>query len=40
MAGRSNKSIAELLAHASSRNDNELLEKKINTAAEGFAKVL
>lgn len=37
MAGRSNKSIAELLAHASSRNDNELLEKKINTAAEGFA---
>ncbi|MGB6591961.1 MAG: hypothetical protein WBE68_10685, partial [Candidatus Nitrosopolaris sp.] len=41
MARRSNKSIAEILAHplpqASSNNDNELLERKINAAAEGFS---
>jgi integrase len=38
MARRSNKSIAELLAPSqmSSKNDNELLEKKINAAVEGF----
>jgi integrase len=40
VAGRSHKSIAEILAHplpqSSSKNDNELLEKKINAAAEDF----
>jgi integrase/recombinase XerD len=39
MARRSNKSIVESLrlpAQASSKNDNELLEKKISTAIEGF----
>ena len=41
MARRSKKSIAELLAaqlpaQGSSKNENELLEEKINTAAEGF----
>jgi len=41
MARRSNKSIAEILAQplpsqASSKNENELLEKKINMAIEGF----
>ncbi|HXX96677.1 MAG TPA: hypothetical protein VEL11_06125 [Candidatus Bathyarchaeia archaeon] len=41
MARRSNKSIAEILAQplqASSKNENELLEKKINMATEGFAR--
>src|SRR6516225_9079020 len=43
MPRRSNKSIAEILAHpillqASSKNENELLEKKINMATEGFAR--
>jgi integrase len=43
MPRRSNKSIAEILAQpipsqASSKNENELLEKKINTATEGFAR--
>jgi hypothetical protein len=38
MARRSKKSITELLlAQGSSKNDNELLEEKINTVAEGFA---
>ncbi|MGB8936155.1 MAG: hypothetical protein WCC17_13725 [Candidatus Nitrosopolaris sp.] len=41
MARRSNKSIAEILTpplivQAASKNDNELLETKINMAAEGF----
>jgi integrase len=37
MARRSNKSIVELLpAQASSKNGNELLEKKISAATEGF----
>jgi integrase/recombinase XerD len=39
VAGRSHKSIAEILAHPllqSSSNNNELLEKKINAAAEDF----
>ena len=41
MTRRSNKSIAESLtpprqAQGASKNDNELLEKKISTAAEGF----
>ena len=41
MARRSNKSILESLAtwlpaYASSKNGNELLEKKISTAIEGF----
>ena len=43
MARRSNKSIAEILAQplpsqASSKNENELLEKKISMATEGFAR--
>src|SRR5215831_19170981 len=41
MARRSNKSIAEILtqplpSQASSKNENELLERKINMATEGF----
>jgi hypothetical protein len=43
MARRSNKSVAEILAQplpsqASSKNENELLEKKINMATEGFGR--
>src|SRR5215831_18249965 len=43
MARRSNKSIAEILtqplpSQASSKNENELLEKKINMATEGFVR--